>query len=238
MKSISEFLGRSMVAVVAIATNRLTIVLIAVSLLYWTASYLISGSALIEAMSLLAMTIYAAVAIFWLGPALRVLREGKANGVAQLLVGVVFSASAFVALRLWSLVWRWTGYPDWMVQSPMLGYILLLAACSAAMKITSPGADVEGVPSHNWKWLACAIGIAGVLVGFVLGTAAGGRVEAPAAAFMSSTAPRCAADRPFWGNQNSMIYHGPGSVYRDLMKPDACFSTGSEAEAAGFRRSR
>lgn len=41
------------------------------------------------------------------------------------------------------------------------------------------------------------------------------------------------------GNRNSLIYHAPGQRdYEDTRENVACFDTGAEAEAAGYRRAQ
>ena len=45
----------------------------------------------------------------------------------------------------------------------------------------------------------------------------------------------CPQARPVKGNESSMIAHEPGDRYYDVTKPEQCFATMSDAEAAGFR---
>jgi micrococcal nuclease len=40
------------------------------------------------------------------------------------------------------------------------------------------------------------------------------------------------------GNANSMIYHPPGGQFYDRTRPEDCFATEADAQAAGYRRSR
>jgi hypothetical protein len=63
--------------------------------------------------------------------------------------------------------------------------------------------------------------------------AAGGRVEPVDGA--------CPASHPIKGNKSSMgalIYHTPASASYDRTRPEACFATEAEAEAAGYRAPR
>ncbi len=50
----------------------------------------------------------------------------------------------------------------------------------------------------------------------------------------------CPAERPIKGNQgsNGWIFHSPGQAYYEATRPEACFSTAEEAEAAGYRASK
>ncbi|GAA3695288.1 hypothetical protein GCM10022399_09790 [Terrabacter ginsenosidimutans] len=45
----------------------------------------------------------------------------------------------------------------------------------------------------------------------------------------------CPRSRPVKGNESSMIAHEPTDRYYDITKPEQCFATMSDAEAAGFR---
>jgi endonuclease YncB( thermonuclease family) len=45
----------------------------------------------------------------------------------------------------------------------------------------------------------------------------------------------CPQSRPVKGNENSMIAHEPGDRYYTKTKPEQCFATMADAEAAGFR---
>jgi hypothetical protein len=64
---------------------------------------------------------------------------------------------------------------------------------------------------------------------------------APAAPVSEPIDGVCPADRPIKGNRGSMgamIYHVPGGRNYDRTKPEACFATVEEAEAAGYRAPR
>ncbi|WP_256793043.1 thermonuclease family protein [Terrabacter sp. Ter38] len=45
----------------------------------------------------------------------------------------------------------------------------------------------------------------------------------------------CPQSRPVKGNESSMIAHEPGDRYYAVTKPEQCFATMDDAEAAGFR---
>lgn len=45
----------------------------------------------------------------------------------------------------------------------------------------------------------------------------------------------CPQSKPVKGNANSMIAHAPGNRYYGVTKPEQCFATMADAEAAGFR---
>jgi hypothetical protein len=47
----------------------------------------------------------------------------------------------------------------------------------------------------------------------------------------------CPASNPIKGNRASMIYHPPGGAFYDATRPEECFASPADAEAAGYRRS-
>ncbi|MCX6019807.1 MAG: thermonuclease family protein [Chloroflexi bacterium] len=57
-----------------------------------------------------------------------------------------------------------------------------------------------------------------------------------------STAPinskDCPASHPLKGNQNSMIYHSPSQQAYNKTKPEVCFATPADAQAAGYRAAK
>ena len=48
----------------------------------------------------------------------------------------------------------------------------------------------------------------------------------------------CPAWAPIKGNASSKIYHRPGNQSYNITKPEACFSTGTQAEAAGYHAAK
>jgi hypothetical protein len=48
----------------------------------------------------------------------------------------------------------------------------------------------------------------------------------------------CPTGYPIKGNQNSGIYHVPGQQFYDRTRPEDCFATEADAQAAGYRRSK
>jgi hypothetical protein len=48
----------------------------------------------------------------------------------------------------------------------------------------------------------------------------------------------CPSTHPIKGNRDSMIYHRPGQAFYDQTRPEVCFATPADAEAAGYRASQ
>ena len=48
----------------------------------------------------------------------------------------------------------------------------------------------------------------------------------------------CPGSHPIKGNASSMIYHVPGGAFYARTKPEECFATEADAQAAGYRRSQ
>ena len=63
----------------------------------------------------------------------------------------------------------------------------------------------------------------------------------PAPAGAGRVAPTgmiCPASHPIKGNRSSMIYHRPGAEFYDQTRPEDCFASPADAEAAGYRASQ
>jgi hypothetical protein len=52
------------------------------------------------------------------------------------------------------------------------------------------------------------------------------------------TGMTCPASHPIKGNRSSMLYHPPGGEFYDATRPEECFASPADAEAAGYRRSQ
>jgi hypothetical protein len=63
-------------------------------------------------------------------------------------------------------------------------------------------------------------------------------VGTPSAGRAAPSGMSCPATHPIKGNRESMIYHQPGAEFYDRTRPEDCFMTPAEAEAAGYRPSR
>jgi hypothetical protein len=48
----------------------------------------------------------------------------------------------------------------------------------------------------------------------------------------------CPASHPIKGNRSSMIYHRPGAEFYEQTRPEDCFASPADAEAAGYRASQ
>jgi hypothetical protein len=48
----------------------------------------------------------------------------------------------------------------------------------------------------------------------------------------------CPATHPLKGNRSSMIYHRPGAEFYEQTRPEDCFASPADAEAAGYRASQ
>ena len=65
-------------------------------------------------------------------------------------------------------------------------------------------------------------------------------VASPGASGPGRAAPSgmaCPASHPLKGNRSSMIYHQPGAEFYDQTRPEDCFASPADAEAAGYRAS-
>ena len=52
--------------------------------------------------------------------------------------------------RSWSIVWRYLGRPEWLLESDIVSYALWLGMCAAVFHLAAPGAIDEQVPPRRW----------------------------------------------------------------------------------------
>ena len=65
-----------------------------------------------------------------------------------------------------------------------------------------------------------------------------GSASAPAGGRVAPTGMTCPDTNPIKGNRASMIYHQPGGAFYEQTRPEDCFASPADAEAAGYRRSQ
>lgn len=120
----------------------------------------------------------------------------------------------------------------------VVGLCGTLAACGSPEPITTAPAHTQRVPVPA----ATAEPIA--LVPTVEPTAepiAAEPTVEPIAAVAGRVQPvggECPDTAPIKGNQGSMIYHVPGGGSYSRTRPEDCFATAADAEAAGYRRAK
>jgi hypothetical protein len=108
--------------------------------------------------------------------------------------------------------------------------------------------------ARDWLLIAAAVSI--LLIGLSLvgmaymaqsspGPARLGLTPLPAASSVPGGTGRaapngmaCPASHPIKGNRSSMIYHRPGAEFYDQTRPEDCFASPADAEAAGYRASQ
>lgn len=90
-------------------------------------------------------------------------------------------------------------------------------------------------------WLVVALAVLIAVVGLSLVAMAFFAVRAPGTAGQGRMLPTngsCPASHPIKGNRPSMIYHAPGGELYGATRPEECFASPADAEAAGYRASQ
>ena len=90
-------------------------------------------------------------------------------------------------------------------------------------------------------WLVAAVAALVAVVGLTLVVLALLAARAPAPSSPGRTLPTngsCPASHPIKGNRPSMIYHAPGGELYGATRPEECFASPADAQAAGYRPSQ
>lgn len=83
-------------------------------------------------------------------------RPGEGSAELYLIMGIWLNWSADLVVRIWSLVWRYSGRPEWMIVSDVITFILYLRTISGVIHVTAPS-TIEGVvPRSSWYVVAVA----------------------------------------------------------------------------------
>lgn len=93
------------------------------------------------------------------GIVMKMSQSDKIDRVLQLSIGITISWAATSILRLWGLMWRKSGMPDWMQLNYVVGYLAFLTICAGVLHITAPGAVDGIVPKKNWIIVGIAIAL-------------------------------------------------------------------------------
>jgi len=135
------------------------------SALYWIIAPHFPSSAVLEITNGVLSVVGIAVFVSYSpGIITRMAQTDKVDRVLQLSMGIALSWSVTSILRLWGLMWRKTGQPEWMQTNYLTGYFAFLIICAGVLHITAPGAIDGVVPKRNWIIvgiaLGCGIGLA------------------------------------------------------------------------------
>ena len=228
-------------AATGIVRNRIVHVLLIATALYWIAALTVvaiwgDAAKLVESSVVALMGVLAVVIWRWAPVTFADLASGNTGGRAQLLLGLTSMAATMEAWLLWSLIWRWSGFPDWMIVSAWLGYLRFGSVAAAALMLTSTSAATSLVSNQSIKWLVAAAVIAAALLGFSFGAVYGAADEAQVIRIVGMD--DCPPSAPIKGNltsQGRRIYHVPRARSYSATLPEVCFPNVREAQARGYR---
>jgi len=95
----------------------------------------------------------------------------------QLIIGIWIAWSFDLVNRIWSLSWRFSGQPQWMLTSDFLTFMLFGRTIAAMLHVTAPTA-VEGIVSKtSWLKLGLAFGLGVVATMAVIYLSIGGEIN-------------------------------------------------------------
>lgn len=125
-------------------------------------------NAMLEASSVLVLIGGVAIILSW-GPSFVYgVLNGARIGSWQLPVAIVLTWVGTSERHIWSVAWRFTGQPEWMLHSHFVGQANWLIFLSSALYIVAPGNETGQVPVKNWYVLLVAVGAAMFAAGAVI----------------------------------------------------------------------
>lgn len=149
-----------------LATSRTLWVAIACIGSFWLVSAFLPFVTMMEFLNGVALAVAIAVTIAYAPVWVEALTQDRPDRVGQLTLGIGCTWGAFILSRMWSISWRGSGQPDWMENSPVVGFFVYMTILGGILHLTAPGAIDGDVPRRNWILIGITIG-----GGLVLGLA-------------------------------------------------------------------
>lgn len=211
------------------------------SAIYWLLAAYVPGPHMIAVANSIFVGVAIAVIITWGPSAWRAFRDGGREGWQQLVAAPVITLGAFVCLRIYVAVVRAFDMPDELVNSPVIGYMLLMSGCGCMLYLSSPGTANGVTPPRNWLWIvgAVAIGmlVAGIGIGTVVGGGPGQEARDTRAIILSDGVVGCPPHAPVKGNhgRTGRFFHAPGGDNYRSTVPELCFPDEWHARNRGYR---
>jgi hypothetical protein len=85
--------------------------------------------------------------------------ERELDRADWLSMGVFVGFFAIVLLRSWSILWRFLGKPEWLLNSDFVSYSLYMSLWAAIFHLAAPGAISDRVPARRWINIGIAVTI-------------------------------------------------------------------------------
>ncbi len=152
-----------------IARHKMIWIAISLSLIYWIMAAIAPVDITLESLNWILVATATVVTIAYAPVAIGAVASGRPDRVEQLVLGIVCSWGATIAMRTWSGVWRFLDQPDWMASSRIFGFFIYISILGGVLHITAPGAADGVIPRKNWVMLGLAIGSGALIAGFFIG---------------------------------------------------------------------
>lgn len=121
------------------------------NLVFAVVALLTNATAMISILNLALLAGAIGVCLAYGPSVLNTLTTGRAMDRADWLgVGIFCSWFSIVVIRAWSIVWRYLGKPEWLLESDIVSYALYLQLCAVVFHLAAPGAIGDRVPARRW----------------------------------------------------------------------------------------
>lgn len=148
-------------------TNHYAVMLSVLALILYTLALPAFGYGITkEAVDAAILFVAVVLAWSWAPAAGRAFRSGGTGGAA-IVMSLWLAWTALVVQRLWVIAVRWNGRPDWMIESPINGYVGVLIFIAGAYAIVAP-VTVDDVPRREIVHMVIAAAMGGLAVGVAL----------------------------------------------------------------------
>ncbi len=156
-----------------ITTGKLVLWALVMTAIYILASYFVPRTLLISVLNGMFLGVAGAVTIVYAPLVFFSLRDNNFGRGVQLSVGIALLWLSLILSRAWAFYYRHLGSPAELLQSPVIGYFILLAFVAGCLFVTAPG-YVPPIPATKIPFggrnriLLLLFAIAGGIVGVYL----------------------------------------------------------------------
>lgn len=126
----------------------------------------------IEIANGLVLGVGVAIMLTWFVPAIQSMRSNRGTGAGLLSMAIFGLGLAMTLHRLWAYAVRWSGRPEWMLDSIFNPGSVWILGVAGVMILLAPGTQEGEIPLRNYVWFVFAgvIGalVSGISIGFSL----------------------------------------------------------------------
>lgn len=142
-------------------------------LAFWTTAYFTPFTPVYVVVNVIFLALSISVSLSYFAGFLEALIAGELREGEQLVMGIWLAWFGDSLLRIWAMTQRGLGYPDWMVGSDIVSFLIFIKLMGATLHMAAPGAVEGEVPRTIWIRLGIAFTLGAAFAALILATSMG-----------------------------------------------------------------